>query len=55
MKLWSWYSHSWYPVDGWEIGFDLRRWMLGWFYRESYFTAFAGPIIICYDRSLCPW
>lgn len=54
MKLWTWYSHSWYP-GSWEIGFDLRRWSVGIYFRTREGGVFLGPIFICYDRSLCPF
>jgi hypothetical protein len=51
MRRWK----SWYPGKGWEIGFDLRMWALGGYYRTGEFAVFFGPIMICYDRSLVPW
>jgi hypothetical protein len=54
MKLYQWYVHSWY-LGRWEIGFDLRRWVLGFYWRLGEGGVFVGPIIICNDRSLIPW
>lgn len=54
MNLWSWYSHSWYPFDRWEIGFDLRRWAIGGYRRQSETALFLGPILICRDSGLSP-
>lgn len=52
MKLWSWYAHSWYPGNRWEIGFDLRRWAIGASQRQRETTLFLGPLIVCFDRSM---
>jgi hypothetical protein len=57
MKLYSWYAHSWYFFPGpWmhelEIGFDLRRWMLGFSFAGKLYWLQLGPIEISYRAGL---
>lgn len=59
MKLWSWYAHSWYFAPAWlpwmhqlEIGFDLRRWMLGVSFAGRLYWLQLGPINIEYRSGL---
>lgn len=55
MKLYCWYTHSWYFNPTWfrtlEIGYDLRAWGIGAYCRNGDFGLFLGPIIIDFGLS----
>lgn len=56
MNPWSWYAHSWYFFPAWmhelEIGFDLRRWMLGIAFAGRLYWLQIGPFHIEYRTGL---